>query len=788
MDINNTPYFLLRGPEELDQGSSRMLWDAQRSALVLAQDQDLRLPESDATAALTAWENANALVYDNFGQIARIDPVDNSRLQYNAGRGFLPLVDGELQALIADTGVFVDIAIGGDGRLAAIYSNGSEHGVLVFHLAKRWQTEVALPDRPIRVCVDTENNIWCVGESSLMMCVGEPLPHKYRPDSKRFEPVNENPHPLILKWQTSIAADDHPLAICADENHIYFLAHNNEGGQSILASSRNVHQATELQRYRVSEDLPFAIDLAVLSPGRFALLAPQTASDVDFRQRDAIIVQLHWNSEFSIGETLVIRERYPMLSQAEPRFVSSADGVLRYQSEVDADSVEAQAEYSAKPRELLPLQRPKFYTAALATLTEELDSGQPDTVWHRVYLEGCIPSGCKITLYAKVYNNPDDRTSTPFIKQPDWVWCAHRSDQAFGKGLVAPRVNESGLFEILVQRNAGHVRRMNGRYLQLRVQLEGDGRHTPAIHALKIYYPRFSYQEQYLPEHFRQEHSYDPALADQPANGADLRERLFAAFEGVLTPIETQIVSSEVLLSPEHTPDEHLPWLAELLGQDLPAQWPMHRKREWLAHTGDLQRWRGTLAGMHLALDIITDGAVSRGQVVVVENFRLRRTMATILGIDMDDEDHPLTLGTGMSGNSIVGDSLILSEKDSNDFLALFSPQLAKGAERKDVDDFFAKYGNQLTVLLHGEAKKLKSIVSETLVAQVPAHLQWRVLETEHPFVLGLSPLLAINTFIERQPPAKRVTLNDTWIGREGVLKNPVALSPKDVNRTPARL
>ena len=120
MDVNNTPYFLLRERSELDHRSSRLLWDEQRSALVLAQDQALRLPESDAGASITEWENASPLVYDNFGQVARINPDDNSRLEYNSGRGFLPLVNGELKPLTAKCGNFIDIAIGGDGRLAAI--------------------------------------------------------------------------------------------------------------------------------------------------------------------------------------------------------------------------------------------------------------------------------------------------------------------------------------------------------------------------------------------------------------------------------------------------------------------------------------------------------------------------------------------------------------------------------------------------------------------------------------------------------------------------------------------
>jgi hypothetical protein len=220
-----------------------------------------------------------------------------------------------------------------------------------------------------------------------------------------------------------------------------------------------------------------------------------------------------------------------------------------------------------------------------------------------------------------------------------------------------------------------------------------------------------------------------------------------------------------------------------LFGQAPPDHWPASRRRSLISHTGALQRWRGTLIGLQLALDIATDGAVGRGQVVMVENFRLRRTMSTILGINMDDADHPLTLGTGMSGNSIVGDSLILSEKDAREFLSLFSPELASEAEQQIVQEFFDRYSNQVTVLLHGEARRHKTIVQETLNEQMPAHLQWKIFETDHPFVLGLSPLLAVDTYLDREPPARAVTLNDTYLGKEGVLQNAVAFSPQDVSR-----
>jgi phage tail-like protein len=324
-----------------------------------------------------------------------------------------------------------------------------------------------------------------------------------------------------------------------------------------------------------------------------------------------------------------------------------------------------------------------------------------------------------------------------------------------------------------------------GRYLQVQVHFKGDARHTPTLHALRVYYPRFSYQEAYLPELFRQELDTAAAPASGPANGADIRERLFAALEGVLTPLEGRIAAVEQLIHPDTAPAGHLAWMAAALGTALPGHWPLARQRRQLREIGLVQQWKGTLAGVNLALDIATDGGVARGEAVVLENFRLRRTMATILGIAMDDADHPLTLGTGMSGNSIVGDSLILSERDAREFLALFADDQARGDEAEQVRNFFERYAHQVSVLLHGPARARRNAVEAVLAAEMPAHLQWRIIETDRPFVLGTSPLLAVDTFLETEPGFRTVSLDDTTLGREGVLADPAAFSPGDITARP---
>ncbi|TQV71695.1 phage tail protein [Aliikangiella marina] len=757
-----------------------MVWDAERKALVLAQNQDIKISRISAIDAVLAWENSTPLAIDEFYQQARLSS-DGSYIEYNSGRGFQPLMDGNLRLVDAPYGNFTDIAVGGDGRLVAGYSNDSDqHGLLVFQLAKRWQAAVALVEKPIRVAIDQENRVWAVSEANLFCCEGEPIPHAYQPQATRFEPVEINPNPLRLIYQKPLDGTDIPLALNIDDQQLGILVRHGDDTQSILLENFN-QPSEDFERYLIQSEYGLMTDFAFLTHSKIAGLVPRDPTDTEYRQRDCLIVALISEAN---GENsgVVLRERYPMLSQFSARFVRSADGINRYQAEVSIDSEQALAGYQVYPRQVLALPRPKYITAAMASLSEQLDSSQPDTVWHRVYLEGCIPSGCKVTLYVKAYNSPEEKTTSRYIEQPDWIWCNHRSEQAFGQGLVSAKPNSSGLFEVLLQRDSGPVRRITGRYLQIRLKLESNGKSTPEIHALKVYYPRHSYQEAYLPQHFHQENSVDKSLDHLNANGADVRERLLAAFEGVLTPIENQIVAAETIINPQNTPLNNLYWLAELFGQRIQSHWPEDRQRSWIENAGSIQKFRGTLCGLNQALDIATSGGVSKGQIVVVENYLLRRTMSTILGLDMDDKQHPLTLGTGESGNSIVGDSLFLSDEHSREFMALFAEELGDDSDQKTVDKFFDKYAHRLSILVHGDAQAQVQVVKEVLTTQVPAHLEWKIIETDTPFVLGLAPLLGIDTYLENEVKGRPVILNDIYLGKEGLLTNPAAFSPQDIN------
>lgn len=784
MNANGSDFLLLAGPTDFRTEESDVFhWDKRTAVLRMAEHDQPRIAQVPREGAHAVWRAAMPLCEDRFGQLGLlngdrtalhyalrwpIDDTDPVRVTAETRSG----VDTEATIFdpvtVPEGAQFTDLHLGQTHRAALTYSDGDgQHGVTVVDLARRWQDRVALPSAAVRVWVDPMERLWAAGDGHLWLIEGGPLPQPYRPKPDRFEPVDIEPDPLRLLWQRPLVPGWRLLAIAADAGYLYLLiwqeAAGDPGHRQVILRRQLVEEAeAPLDFFELPTTTPFAIDLRPVAPDQLALMIPAEPADVAFRQCDLPIVNLEIASD---GTRLVrsVPRRYPQPSQETARFVAAADGTVKIRT---TDGV----------RGLWSLPQVRYPATAEAVLTPPLDSGTPGTSWHMVCLDACIPVGTTLSLDARAFDGetPEGR----WHGQPSPVWSPLASELPFHGGHFAPKAGREGLFQILLQRDDGPVRQMNGRRLQLRLRLSGDGRHSPALAAMRVYLPRASWQESYLPAHFRQQAPVQEIAAF--ANGADLRERVLASFEAMITPIEDRIGLAEAWLSPKAAPERHLSRLAGLIGGELPAHWPVSRKRCWIACLSEIQRSKGTLKGLCLALDVATDGAVARGQIVPVENYRLRRTMATILGLDLDDRDHPLTLGSGQSGNSIIGPSLILSDETARDFVALFAPELAdRAGDAEAVEAFFDRYAHRLSVVVHGLARALRASIEATLTEHIPAGVQWTIIETDRPFVLGLSPLLGIDSLLETSPAWRAVVLEDTTLGREGILQSPAALAPE---------
>jgi hypothetical protein len=195
----------------------------------------------------------------------------------------------------------------------------------------------------------------------------------------------------------------------------------------------------------------------------------------------------------------------------------------------------------------------------------------------------------------------------------------------------------------------------------------------------------------------------------------------------------------------------------------------------------DLYRRRGTYDGFRLALDIVTGGAIKRREIVVLEDFRLRRTFATILGADLADENDPLIEGLAASGNSYVGDTLFLGDENRKEFLALFSADLrVDEREQQAIERLFTDLAHRVTILVHRDMDtRMVGLVRRVVDLETPAHVLARIVRSRSRFMIGLASLIGVDSFIgaveERQP----VRVNVSNIGERDFVFRPPTLDPR---------
>ncbi|MEH6443768.1 MAG: phage tail protein [Oceanospirillaceae bacterium] len=829
MDSNGVRFQLLNCAEDFRADAREPCqWDPQCQLFRLNAQQTPRFSDVGFAKAMQAWMNNKAVIEDDFGQLGVLSD-DRKNILYSAHWPIRDTSQVLASALLSNqssnevssdnsltqlslapvqapnNSVFAHLHLGGDGRIAAPFSDGvAEHGLLVVHLARKWQSQCILTQAAQFSWVDQQNRVWLITEPFLTLCQGEPLAQSYTANPAAFEPQQINLNPLQAHWQQALPVNYKVLGLCGDQTQLYILVYElNNLRQSLLIRTLSDDSTQPMQIFTLPK-MPFVIGLSVMADKKLALMLVLEESSID---KDLPVIQvpdLNQEQDGNQKEIVLEAKRYPQHSQGSASFISYV-----FSAGKDKGAHRYSAKYIAQHeiKTLYPLQQSQFLTKGSTTLNRALDSQQLDTLWHRMYIEAMIPVGCTLKIALKVYND-ELSPNKEWVTQPALHHQNIASEIPFyqgrfsethaidnnsiGPSLSADNLNgiytpkkTQGLYEILIQHNTGEIRELRGRYLEIKITMTGGGRHTPAISAIRVHHQRFSWQQAYLPSHFHQQYSAvdnqeregQAADSQTAANGADIRERMLASFEGMMTPIEERIVYSEALLNPLSAPQNMLPVLAKMLACSLPDYWPVYRARNWLSAQPELQKMRGTHAGLCLALDVVTDGAVAKGHVIAVENFRLRRTLATILGIDMNDDEHPLTLGVSQSGNSIVGESLILSADQGAQFLALFAPQLASKQQSEQVAALYEHYAYQVSVVVHASARNAIGQIEQTLAQWLPAHITYQLLETDHPFVLGLSPLLGIDTYLEQQPHYRQVILDATQLGREGILHNPIALA-----------
>jgi phage tail-like protein len=700
-------------------------------------------------------------------------------------------VDGEVSIGIPAAPP-TDLAMGFDDVL---YSAAGGAVVLVDR-RDRWKpVAVTLDGFTARfLAADLAGGVWALDteHKQLARLAGAPFRDRsYAPHrADRFRPEEENPDPprLRLLSEVSWPTEERPVALaCLGRDELVVLGWT---ADDVACVRRFDPAAGALGPAIQLEGAVFPYSIAWVAPGKIAVLSLGLEGDAPAStpgiEKEALVYRLP-DTEAS---AVPVGDLYPLRDAVAGQFVRGVTLPPHYPT-------------AAGSAPLYPVSLPSFGTETALRTPNPIDSGDSGTVWHRLYLEAVLPAATGVQVFVAATDQREAPTDAADWYEhrfgqgadgdgrgviPRAAWVPFPSEIPFHEGFLDCPIdrNRAGLFTVLVQRAGRRVRTLRGRFLWVRMVLTGDGRATPEVAALRVYASRFSYLENYLPELYR-EQVFGPD-ADELAPGprfrtstpADFLERFIDNIEGVLTPIEDRIAQAYLLTHPRSAPDDALEWLASWIGLTFDARYPYESRRRLLLAAPKIYRRRGTLEGLRMAIDAVANDGVSSGEVVVVEDFRLRRTFATILGADLANEADPLLAGLTVSGNSYVGDTLFLGADFQHELLALFGASQLSTLEQAEVRRFYDRLADRLTILVHNEVVERDiGLINRVVELETPAHVSARVVTTSYPLLIGVAALIGVDTYLSAPRTNGTVQLNRSTLGVGDFVRRIGSLDPR---------
>lgn len=670
MDVNGTRFHMLTGADDweprLEQAAPVDLrWDDERAGLGLLPHV-LRFSSDTNEAPLTP-EDRRGADSDAYGNIYWIDDDRRGIRLLPAGHsqaGDYWRLDDLDQVCAPEGGAFgplprsltdqplrlCGLAVTREHYLVA--GSCAPGGLFIFDLhgggpPRRWQWPAELIFAPFDLAAAADGGVWILARRTDLTPArlwrldchfqflpwGDPAPAPATA-SEDFVPMSpESGVPPARASAVSLrpgaglaVAVNAPIAVQGlPDDSVLILGSSADGGHSVIvryrdgAFSNRVDLAGGILDRVLEDPHILAHDFAFLA-------APTDYPDQVYGElslvleggNQALVFGLHaFHDEFE----LTLRPRYvPLRRFSGKALVSGIDAVY----------------YDLGDRWYPLTAQPRCRFAAGARLEGLVfDGGEPGCVWHRVLLDACIPKGASVEVYTRA---GEDRTRLDELE-----WTREPTPYLRGDGaevvLYRPFSDDelaiagTGTWELLVQQ-------ATGRYIELALVLAGDGRTTPRIRAMRLYYPRYSYLQHYLPAVYREE-----------PHSASFLDRYLANAEGIFSTVEDRIARAEAYFDSRTVPGESLAWLASWLGAALEEDWDEPRKRLFIENAPLLFRWRGTLIGMRALIRLATEPCPDEGlfdelrapqasgqaalggrQVRIVERFLYRELPGVVIG------------------------------------------------------------------------------------------------------------------------------------------------------------
>lgn len=409
-----------------------------------------------------------------------------------------------------------------------------------------------------------------------------------------------------------------------------------------------------------------------------------------------------------------------------------------------------------------PDARPAYVKAA-QVIIGALDSALHRCQWHRVILNGCVPSGTAVVV--STYTSEIELEAAVIAALPPTSWSVSATARAV-----------CDEWDCL-------VRAPRGRYLWLQLQFAGRGTATPQLENVRVEFPRISLRR------------YLPAVFGEDPSATEFTDRFLSIIDTTFRSVEQQIDSQARLFDPRTAPAraidgkgiDFLSWLASWVGIALDRHLPEEQRRRFLQAAPSLYQTRGTRNGLWrllLAYLGLPAPAAETGDCdcqsapqcrtvpstcapacrptraydsppLLLEHFQLRRWLfvgAGKLG------DHARLWGRRVVNRSALNNN---AQADRTQLVTIPDP----------AHDPFRVYASRFTVFVPacvGVDTRQRKGFEQLLRTESPAHTRYDIEYVQPRFRIGVQSMIGLDAVVGRYPAG--VTVEQTTLGRDSVL------------------
>ena len=387
--------------------------------------------------------------------------------------------------------------------------------------------------------------------------------------------------------------------------------------------------------------------------------------------------------------------------------------------------------------------------------TYALDSTLLGCVWHRVFLDACVPSGTALRVEARTAEDlPPPSLRRPARPPADLAGLAPEPAWPPLLSLVADDAEDWVALSQLDARDGqadipfgaladgwatleGLIPCPPGRYLVLRVYLRGTARRSPRLGALRATHPRPSLLD-HLPAYWR-----DDTTASDPT------ERALALFEGWVTELDARITALPRLFDPRTVPEGAMDWLSGFVALALDPRVSVDVRRQLLTEVRPLYTARGTRPGLERLLSILAEAPVQ-----IVEAFRTRRRTGAMAGgssigpgLQLGDAematDAPWAIALANADTALRLRRAAIREEGGPPCPATDPPDpLPDGAEQA----FYRRFAHRFTVIVpRARCAPLDAVLADAIELHKPAHTIHDMCWLDAGFRLGSASMVGIS-------------------------------------------